>query len=413
MTYQLIKDVALRMGCLLALTSSVFAQQHSAATLTAKLEAIQKKGGLTGFSVAVLTPDSILYQQAFGFADVAAQQPYTIHTLQPIASVSKTVVGVAVAKAIELGLFTLETPVNDILPFPVINPNYPTEIIRIKHLVSHTSGITDRPDALKSGYIICEKSSAPNSLLPVLLKSGYGSGDKDATLSSYLTDYLQTTGKLYSKKNFAKAKPGALFDYSNIGTALAAWLIEIKSGITFPEFTSRYIFDPLKMEHTSWRTTCEAPAEIAQLYNEEGSVYPRYRGASYPDGGLVTSCSELSAYLQEMMKGYIGRDGVLKKDTYELLYKPMFPAGQAPKELDPKEPNTGILWIYRINGVIGHTGSDAGVGAFMFFKPEKQLGLILITNSEIENSRHDATKQLADFVAVWKEIGDYGKQLLP
>lgn len=413
MTYQLIKDTALRMGCLLALTSPVFAQQQSAATLTAKLEAIQKKGGLTGFAVAVLTPDSILYQRAFGFADVAAQQPYTVHTLQPIASVSKTVVGVAIAKAIELGLFTLETPVNDILPFPVINPNYPTEIIRIKHLVSHTSGITDRPDALKSGYIMCEKSSAQNSLLPVLLKSGYGNGDKEATLSSYLTDYLQTTGKLYSKKNFAKAKPGAVFDYSNIGTALAAWLIEIKSGMTFPEFTSRYIFQPLKMEHTSWRTSCEAPAEMAQLYNEEGSVYPRYRGASYPDGGLVTSCTELSAYLQEMIKGYTGKDGVLKKDTYELLYKPMFPAGQAPKELDPKEPNTGILWIYRINGVIGHTGSDAGVGAFMFFKPEKQLGLILITNSEIENSRHAATKQLADFVAVWKEIGDYGKQLLP
>ncbi|SEW51678.1 serine hydrolase domain-containing protein [Chitinophaga arvensicola] len=413
MIYPFIRQAMFSTGCLLALAQPVFAQHSSAESITAKLETIQKKGALTGFAVAVVTADSVLYQHAFGFSDVAAKQLYTVNTLQPIASVSKTVVGVAIAKAIELGLFTLETPINDILPFPVINPNDPTGIIRVKHLVSHTSGITDRPDAVKRGYVLCEDASGENTMRAQLLKAGYGNEDKDITLPVYLTEYLQTTGKLYSKKNFLKTKPGATYEYSNVGTALAAWLITLKSGMAFPDFTKQYIFNPLKMAHTSWRTSCTAPADMAQLYNEAGNVYPRYRSASYPDGGLVTSCTELSVYLQEMIKGYAGKDGLLQKASYELLYQPMFPPGNAPKGLDEKEPNTGILWVHRMNGVIGHTGSDAGVGAFMFFKPEKQLGLILVTNSDIENMQHGGTRQLADFVAVWKEIGDYGKQVLP
>ncbi len=202
MIYPIIRHLTFLTACLLTLIQPAFAQYSSAGALTAKLENIQKKSGLTGFAVAVVTPDSILYQHAFGFSDVAAQQPYTVHTLQPIASVSKTFVGVAIVKAIELGLFTLETPVNDILPFPIINPDYPTAVIRVKHLVSHTSGITDRPEAFKKGYVICDDATRGNSLLQQLLKAGYGNGDNRYTLPAYLTDYLQATGKLYSKKNF-------------------------------------------------------------------------------------------------------------------------------------------------------------------------------------------------------------------
>ncbi|MDR6570838.1 serine hydrolase [Chitinophaga ginsengisegetis] len=399
--------------CLLfALLPRTAAQENTTATFTGKLENISRRGALAGFAVAIVTPDSILYQRAFGFADIAAHQPYTINTLQPIASVSKTVVGVAITKAIELGLFTLETPVNDILPFNVINPNYPGEIIRVKHLVSHTSGITDRPAAVKSGYIFCSNRGNETGLAAGLLKAGYGNGDEQATLSSYLTDYFQPTGKLYNSRNFLKAKPGEVYEYSNIATALAAWLIEVKSGMSFPAFTSKYIFTPLQMDHTSWLSNCDSSASMAHLYNANMMAYPRYRSASYPDGGLVTSCRELTIYLQEMIKGYKGKDGILQKASYELLYKPMFTPGTTPRNMEPKEPNIGVMWIHRVNGIIGHTGSDGGVSAFMFFKPEMQLGLILISNSEIESTGQANKKQLADFSEVWKEMADFGKQLL-
>jgi hypothetical protein len=39
-------------------------------------------------------------------------------------------------------------------------------------------------------------------------------------------------------------------------------------------------------------------------------------------------------------------------------------------DVDPKEPNTGIFWMFRKNGEIGHTGSDPGVTVIFFFNPE-------------------------------------------
>jgi CubicO group peptidase (beta-lactamase class C family) len=96
-----------------------------------------------GFAVTIVNKDKVLYQNAFGQADVAKNTPYTNQTLQPIASISKTFIAVALMKAVEQGLFTLETPINDILPFKIKNPNLPNSVIRIKHLATHTSGIVD------------------------------------------------------------------------------------------------------------------------------------------------------------------------------------------------------------------------------------------------------------------------------
>ncbi len=97
----------------------------------------------TGLAVSVVKKDKILFQKAYGQANVAKNAPYTNQTLQPIASVSKTFIGVALRKAIEQGYFTLETPINDRLPFTVKNPNFPDKPITIKHLATHTSGLID------------------------------------------------------------------------------------------------------------------------------------------------------------------------------------------------------------------------------------------------------------------------------
>jgi CubicO group peptidase (beta-lactamase class C family) len=72
-------------------------------SLTAELQALFGQGHFNGFGVAIVNWQGALYQHGFGFADVQARMPYGIHTLQNIASVSKTVVGLALLKAQELG----------------------------------------------------------------------------------------------------------------------------------------------------------------------------------------------------------------------------------------------------------------------------------------------------------------------
>ena len=103
--------------------------QNYSDTLDIELSNIFSESQLPGFGVSIVNNDSVLYQKGFGFANKEKQIPYTVNTIQPIASVSKTLIAVSVMKAIEEGYFTLETDINNILPFRVENPNYPNDTV--------------------------------------------------------------------------------------------------------------------------------------------------------------------------------------------------------------------------------------------------------------------------------------------
>lgn len=175
----------------------------------------------------------------------------------------------------------------------------------------------------------------------------------------------------------------------------------------FEEFTKRYIFDPLGMAHTYWLTECPSDTSMAQLYTADRVPYPRYRYHAYPAGELVTTAADLAIYMKEMLKGYDGRGTLLHRATFKTLFAPVFSETSKPKGLPQNEPNMGILWSHRQNGIIGHTGGDAGVTSFFFMKPASHIGMILISNTEINNWMVPNMAQLEGFQAVWKAMGAY------
>ena len=69
----------------------------------------------------------------------------------------------------------------------------------------------------------------------------------------YLENYLSETGKWYENKAFGENKPGQLFEYSNVGSTLAAYIIEIVSNQTYAEFTTENILKPLQMNNSGWQ----------------------------------------------------------------------------------------------------------------------------------------------------------------
>ena len=86
---------------------------NTPAELTASLEQILDATEVPGFAVSVVHNDAVVYQEAFGYADLDQRIAYTNTTVQHIASISKTFVGAAVVKAIEQGYFSLDTDIND------------------------------------------------------------------------------------------------------------------------------------------------------------------------------------------------------------------------------------------------------------------------------------------------------------
>ena len=112
-------------------------------SLERDLQAYNEKEVLPGFSVSLFTADEVIFQKAYGFADIEDKKPLTTTTKQVIASISKTFVSVSLMKAVEDGKLDLDQEINDILPFTVEHPIHKDIPLTIRHLATHTSSISD------------------------------------------------------------------------------------------------------------------------------------------------------------------------------------------------------------------------------------------------------------------------------
>ncbi|NBV68993.1 MAG: class A beta-lactamase-related serine hydrolase [Flavobacteriia bacterium] len=385
--------------------SSIDAQNY-ADSLDLNLTELYKKSNLPGFSLSIVDNNNILYQKCFGYSNKETQIPYSNKTIQPIASISKTFIAVSVMKAIEMGYFTMETNINDILPFQVVNPHFPDESLKIKHLVTHTSGITDKLSNYIRSYYLTGKADFANNKYSFFEKIYLKKVAKNnrMELGIYLKETLSKEGKYYKKKCFSKNKAGEAYEYSNIGAALAAYIVEIACGKPFNEFTKEYIFTPLEMNSTSWESSQKDIANNAILYSTKGSPLPTYSCSNYPDGNLNTTSTDLCKFLIEMIKGNNKQSSLISSESYITMLSPQYQRSASKKQGNEE---IGIFWELTKKGSIGHTGSDAGVTAFMFFFPDKKVGMLLVTNIG-----GDSNKGLIEqLLSIWKTGLKYAQPL--
>jgi CubicO group peptidase (beta-lactamase class C family) len=366
--------------------------------LSKKLSELHAKSILPGFAVSIIKGDSIYFQQGFGYADRVNKTPYTPNTIQPIGSVSKTFVALALMQCVEKGLFTLETDVNDILPFDVKNPNHLDKPIKIKHLATHTSGILDNPTFYFQTY---ELGKTPSK-----------------TLAQVLSEYFVPGSRLYAPANFGSQEPDVQYNYTNFGAALAAYIIEVKTGEPFDTFTKRTILTPLNMSSTDWFYDDTKQANYATLYEVNPQIDPiydqvlnpdrsvkTYCSMIYPDGSLKTSCADLTKYLLEMVKGYDKKGSLLNQSNYSTLFAPRYTTATLPTDMDEKEPNRAIFWAITRTGRVSHTGGDLGVSAFVSYNPITKTGRVLTMNTQLDGD--DNVLSVNQFTEIANVISAY------
>jgi len=204
--------------------------------LTQDLLSIYAQNHIVGFSVAIVNQDKILYTKGFGYSDKLKNKAYTENTIQNIASISKTFIGISLLKAQELGKLNLDDPINNYLPFEVINPKFPNTAITIRHLATHTSSIIDPSRYGKNGYVLKEINNNGKKI-----NSNFRPSNELMTYDEFLKKILSKYGEWYKKKYFLKKKSGTFFSYSNIGAGLAALVIENAVGKPFNLFTNDII----------------------------------------------------------------------------------------------------------------------------------------------------------------------------
>lgn len=350
-----------------------------------------KQSGIVGIGAAVIIDKKPVWQHGYGFADRDHKVPFTPSTVMNIASVSKTITGACIMKAVELAKVSLDADINTYLPFRIVNPYFPDEKITLRNLATHTSGLADR--------------------YPFYTDSLYTYGrDAKEPLGDFLKNYFVPGGRHYSKENFLNHKPGTYRDYSNIGAGLAGYIVEQQTGMKLNRFSRKYIFKPLKMNSTGWFLSEIDLKNHTKLYSKEGKAIrqiPLYGCVTYPDGGVRTSVDDLSKFFMLLLgDGIQSGKQVLSKNSIDAMLRFQFTPDHTPENVNPAKLNSGLFWATKMGGKrIGHNGSDPGVRTFMLSDLNKEIAVILFANTSLSESEEDV------FFDIYEELYRFGLKI--
>lgn len=348
---------------------------------------------LVGLGAAIIVDKKLVWSKGYGYADRENKIPFTTFTVMNIASVSKTITGACLMKAVEQGKLSLDEDINTYLPFKIHNPFCPKEKITLRNLATHTSGLNDRFPFYTSDSL-------------------YVSGkDSQEALGDFLQNYFTTGGKYYSKENFLDHKPGTFREYSNLGTALAGYIVEIRTGKKLNDYSREYLFGPLKMDDTGWFLSEINLKKHARLYQKQADSsikpIPLYGLTTYPDGGVRTSVNDLSHFFICLLNdGRFQSRQVLKQKTVQEMLRFQFDDAHKPENIVPAELNSGIFWSTKMGGKrIGHNGSDFGVRTFMLSDLKKEVAVIIFINTSLLENEE------AKFFGIYNELYQYGVKI--
>lgn len=362
------------------------AAAQSPSALDSTITATMQAAGIQGLGAAIIVRGQVVWSRGYGHADHDRTRPFTPRTITKVASISKPFVGVAMMRAVAEGKLDLDADINRYLPFRVVNPHHPTRPITLRQLATMTSSIVDRWEVYAATY-------------------RYGSAAREP-LDAFLAGYLTPGGRHYHVTNFSDAAPGTAREYANIGTALAAFIVERAVGTPLNDYTRRHIFTPLGMTHTGWFAT-EVPAAhiTTHFVAQNGFTIPiqPYTSTTWPDGALMTSVDDLSQFFLAMLgDGSTGGKRILDAASTAEMVRFQFTDANRPTNFPAEDGNSGLFWRTKFGGKrIGFGGNDPGVQAEMLANLTKDVGVVVLSNTSLSGDEQAAYGKI--LMAVWAE----------
>ncbi len=312
------------------------------------------KADQPGMAVLVAKPnDHKIFAKGYGLADLAAKTPITSKTVFNLGSVSKTFVALAILKLQEEGKLSIEDPISKYFP-DFANPGLVKDI-KIKHLLSHTSGLPDIRPTEKDSVFYLTANDAQN-WAPIL---------KNTTL------------------NF---QPGEKFEYSNPAFNGLALIIEQITKLKWQTYIEQLIFKRALMR-TSVITDIEFPQiGVAHGYQWLNNQWSEYDFGEYPtfcaagNGGVWSSVEELLKYQEAIEKNtFISKASI---DLSRTIFKPT-------NWKSNKPPFIGYSWFFIKEwnyNLVGHSGDQGGFRAEHWLIRDKNIFIAIISNGSQELS---------------------------
>lgn len=330
------------------------------AQLTRFIEDGRQKLGIPGVSIGIIENGKVLFADGFGRRDIGSAKKPDGETLYMIASNTKALTTLMLAKLVQEGKVTWETPVTKILPSFKLGDAETTSRVLVKHL-------------------ICACTGLPRQDLEWLLEFDGVTPEKVMT----------TLGGMQPTSKF-----GELFQYSNPLAAAAGFVgghaafPALKLGPAYDEAMRTRVFVPLGMTATTFdfKKAVSAP-NFANAHAPDIDGKPAYAALDVdysiipvrPAGGAWSNVRDLLKYVDmEIREGALpGGKRYMARDT--LL------ARRAPQVAIGKDVTYGMgLMVDTTYGVpvLRHGGDMIGYHSDMIWFPEQKVGAVILTNGD-------------------------------
>ena len=291
-----------------------------------------------------------------GVADIAAGTPITEDTGFRVASISKTITGVAVMQLWEQGLLDLDAPANRFLRAYRLVPADPGwRPATIRDLLTHTAGLPE--------VAVPRRAFMPDFGESVRL------GRPVPSLAEYYGGQVRLV-----------AEPGTRFRYGNHSFATLAQIVEDVSGEPLHRYFHDHVFEPLGMDDTELLWTPAVASRLATGYemSRRGPKEVAPRQMVTAGAASVTSTPrDMARYVAALLGGGSNEHGtVLKPETVAMMFAPQY-------QPDPLIAGMGLAFFRADLGgrpAGEHQGTIPGFHSQLFFAPADGVGVIAFTN---------------------------------
>jgi CubicO group peptidase (beta-lactamase class C family) len=306
-----------------------------------------------GGAIVIMKHDSIIFSKGYGIADLKTRQAVTPKTLFNLGSLSKTFVAHAILLLQEQGKLSVEDSLLKF--FPEFKNRTIAGKIKIKYLLTHTSGLPDNRHVADDTVFYLTAKDAENWY-----------------------PEMQVDSLLF--------EPGSRFEYSNPAFNGLALIVEKVSGMPWQRFIEEKIFKPSGMK-TSTITNGPHPQEgVSHGYIKNHTEWkeddygeePTFAAAG--NGGVWSSVEELALYERALRHAIF-----LKAETIREART----VKQFSNWRGDERPFIGWSWFirdYRGNlQSVGHPGSQGGFLTNYITIPDKGILLVILCNAPRES----------------------------
>ncbi len=345
--------VAVWMAALVAPAAAFAAESRAAltapqmASIDAFVKAEMRREHIPGLSVGVYSRGKILLAKGYGLANVELSVPVKPQTIFESGSVGKQFVSAAIMMLVEDGKASLDDSVTKYFA----DAPAAWKPIRIKNLLSHTSGLAEY-------------------LTPKLVAPG---APFDSRLD-YTEDDLVKKIEALPLEN----PPGGTWEYSNTNYVLLGILIHRVTGMTWANYLDKRIFKPLGMSSTRSISEADIILNRAAGYELDGTGLKNQEWQSptfnsTADGSLYFNVLDLAKWDAAL---YTTR--LLRQSSLDRVWT-VFPLSDG----KPNAHGYGFGWVIgNQNGHkrIEHGGTSQGFTCHIARYPDDALTVVVLTN---------------------------------